>query len=126
MTLSGPFDSMMRRWLRSACRAALRATRSGIVLRPGGVSTKTVVRANLDFGLAIHSTRDRPRLATVAWLRSAHARGKRWMIFMPRLSPTADVVTVLPVFDCTTARVSTRLTYAMWMGTSLPRFAVAL
>src|ERR1700726_3385983 len=65
MTLNGPFDSMMRRWLRSACRAALRATRSGIVLRPGGVSTKTVVRANLDFGLAFHSTRNRPRLATV-------------------------------------------------------------
>jgi hypothetical protein len=34
--------------------------------------TKTLVRANLDFGLAIHSTRDRPRLATVAF--SARSR----------------------------------------------------
>src|SRR5258708_17363069 len=117
---------MMRPWLRWACRAASRATRSGIVLRPGGVSTKTVVRANLDCGLAIHATRDRPRWATVAWLRSARAHGKRSMIFTPRLSPTAEVVTVLPVFDCTTAQISTRPTCAIWMGISWPRFAVAL
>ena len=83
-------------------------------------------RANLDFGLAIHSTRDRPRWATVAWLHSAHARGKRWMIFTPRLAPTAEVVTVLPVFDCTTAQISMRPTCAIWMGISWPRSAVAL
>src|ERR1700737_577066 len=45
MTLNVQFDSMMRRWLLSACRAALRATRSGIVLRPVGVPMRTVVRA---------------------------------------------------------------------------------
>src|SRR5580692_6955483 len=82
--------------------------------------------ANLDSGLASHSTRDRPQLATVAWLRLAHARGKRWMNFTLQLSPTVDLLTVLPVFACTTGRISTRPTCAMWMGISWPRFAVAL
>jgi hypothetical protein len=36
---------------------------------------------------------------------------------VPRPSPTVDVVTVFPVFDCTTARISTPPS-AMWMGTS--------
>ncbi len=60
----------------------------------------------LGFWIGKPSTKDRPRLATAAWLRSALARAERWMNFMQRLSPTAEVPTVLPVFACTMDRIS--------------------
>src|ERR1700733_6979758 len=44
MILDGPLDSMTRYWLLSACRAALPATRIGIVLPLGGEFTKTAAR----------------------------------------------------------------------------------
>ena len=48
------------------------------------------------------------------------------MIFMPQLLPTADIVTVLPVFDCPTAQISMRPTCAIRMGISYPLFAAVL
>jgi hypothetical protein len=48
------------------------------------------------------------------------------LIFMPRRSPMAEVLTVLPVFDCTMAQISTRLMCEIRMGIKWPRFAVAL
>ena len=92
----------------------------------GAAEAKMAARANWDFGLASHSIKNRPPLATVVWSRSVRTHGMRWMTFMPRRSRMAEVLRVLPVFDCTMARISTRPMCEIRMEIKWPRFAVAL